>query len=193
MTCSIWQPPRSVEELYICPIPKAIGANPESSVDTIMTSIRTAEELQRSRWRRNVALAAIVVLVFLQLPNLCAGHDGHDHHHHDEMPPSFKYSRQANEEALHHGHSHGGHGSHGHSHGGHEHDHHDHHDHDHHHHSEAGTTKRATKPELGKLYYSVRFVLALASIFAYSYIKTNGSFCFPCYDLFLLYMFLAYT
>jgi hypothetical protein len=47
-------------------------------------------------------------------------HDGHDHHGHshgDDAKPSFKYSKQANEqpkEQAHHGH---GHDCHGHSHG----------------------------------------------------------------------------
>lgn len=74
---------------------------------------------------RNLALAAIVCIVFLTLPTLCGAHDGH-HHSHDE-PPSFKYSRESNEQflkeqaasaaAASHGHTHGGAGGCGHDHG----------------------------------------------------------------------------
>lgn len=109
-----------------------------------------------SKWLRNVALAAIVLLVFLQLPSLCTGCDGHVHHHHhhhhdhdhhdhhDEMPASFKYSREANEQPLppvRRGHGHDDH------HLGH--DHHNEHDHQHHQHHSSGS-KSAPKPELGK-------------------------------------------
>ncbi|KAK0096114.1 hypothetical protein PV326_006402 [Microctonus aethiopoides] len=51
-----------------------------------------------------VALAAFVVIIFLDLPALCQGHSHHDHdddddhhHHHHNEPSSFKYSREANE------------------------------------------------------------------------------------------------
>lgn len=77
---------------------------------------------------RNIALGLIVCIVFLTLPSLCGAHshDGSDHHghSHDDVPPSFKYSRQANEDILkkaahyHHDHAHAGHG-----HGDHKHNH----------------------------------------------------------------------
>ncbi|KAK0179302.1 hypothetical protein PV327_005067 [Microctonus hyperodae] len=52
---------------------------------------------KQSFWVK-VALAAFVVIIFLDLPVLCQGHSHHDHddHHHNE-PSSFKYSREANE------------------------------------------------------------------------------------------------
>lgn len=77
-----------------------------------------------------LVLLVSLFLVF-EVPQ-CYSHGQHDHFHEEEMHerPSFKYSRQANEnfdgKADGHGHSHGGHG---HSHGEHEHDHgeHEHH------------------------------------------------------------------
>lgn len=68
---------------------------------------------------RNIALGLIVCIVFLTLPSLCGAHshDGSDHHGHShDEPPSFKYSRQANEEILkktaHAGHGHDDHHNH---------------------------------------------------------------------------------
>lgn len=71
-----------------------------------------------------LAIAAFILIVFLDLPILCQSHDHHDHHHHAESP-SFKYSKQANEKLekphIHH----------------HDHDHDHDHDHEHkHHHNE---------------------------------------------------------
>ncbi|XP_015113770.1 protein catecholamines up [Diachasma alloeum] len=74
-----------------------------------------------------LALAAIVLIIFLDFPALCQsqGHHHpddhhHDHDHHDDVPASFKYSRQANEnfEGVKPPHDH---------------HHHDHHHQDHHH------------------------------------------------------------
>lgn len=79
---------------------------------------------------RNIALGLIVCIVFLTLPSLCGGHshDGADHHGHShDEPPSFKYSRQANEDVL----KKAAHSHHDHAHAGHEH--HDEHQHDAHH------------------------------------------------------------
>lgn len=62
-------------------------------------SISIDKQRQR-RFRRHVAILLIVVVSFLSLPTLCNSHshdDHHDHHHHDENP-SFKYSRQANDD-----------------------------------------------------------------------------------------------
>jgi hypothetical protein len=79
-------------------------------------------------------------------------HHGHQHTHHDhEEPPSFKYSKQANDaiKAKHnshgsHGHTHEGHGHdcHGHTHDSHGHTHESHgHAHDDHHHEEVQAQK----------------------------------------------------
>ncbi|XP_001605825.1 protein catecholamines up [Nasonia vitripennis] len=57
-------------------------------------------------WIRILLITTFVALIFLDLPVLCAshGHGDHDHHHHDhdhiEEPPSFKYSKQVNEQAA---------------------------------------------------------------------------------------------
>lgn len=42
---------------------------------------------------RNVALGAIILIVFLSLPEFCTGHT----HMHSDENPAFKYTRQANE------------------------------------------------------------------------------------------------
>lgn len=108
---------------------------------------------------RNIAIAVIVLLVFLSLPGFCRSHQGHGH---DEEPASFKWSREANQAfdshaevadpprpgvKCNHGHDHHEHGHHDHDHHGHQHHQephaaHDHsphahyqHDHDHHGHS----------------------------------------------------------
>ncbi|KAL5281624.1 SLC39A7 family protein [Megaselia abdita] len=82
------------------------------------------EEGNKRKFRRNCAILLIVVVSFLSLPSLCSSHshdDDHHHHHHDDNP-SFKYSRQANEEFKppvkqqhhhHHGHSEDHHHHHG--------------------------------------------------------------------------------
>lgn len=54
-----------------------------------------------------IALALLIILIFFGFPALCGGHG----HSHDEHPPSFKYSKQANEqfkqtEHVHHHHEH---------------------------------------------------------------------------------------
>ena len=75
---------------------------------------------------RQTAFAFICILLFCQALGHSHSHD-HDHGHAHEEPPSFKYSRQANE-AVEHGHAHDhDHHDHGHGHS------HDHHGHGHHH------------------------------------------------------------
>ncbi|KAH8351864.1 hypothetical protein KR084_000282 [Drosophila pseudotakahashii] len=104
---------------------------------------------------QKLALAIILGAVLLSLPALCAGQGN----------PSFKYSREANENfdpqsapraEHHHDHDHGHH-HHDHDHGHHHHDHdhdHDHvHDHDHdqgHHHHGHGESHTKSKPALGR-------------------------------------------
>lgn len=62
-----------------------------------------------------IALAAFVLIIFLDFPALCQSHEhdhDHHHHHHDDTPPSFKYTREANENVekhLPHHHDHDGH------------------------------------------------------------------------------------
>ncbi|KAF7997740.1 hypothetical protein HCN44_009138 [Aphidius gifuensis] len=71
-----------------------------------------------------LAIAAFILVVFLDLPTLCQSHDHHDHHHHHtDESPSFKYSKQANENVEK------------------SHKHHHDHDHEHHHHEHKDTPK----------------------------------------------------
>lgn len=100
-------------------------------------------------FKRWLVIALIIVIVFLSLPEKCQSHDHHSH----EEPPSFKYSRQANEgfkkpEHGHHGHDH--HHHHDHDHGHHHHDHepdHHHHHHDaHHNHHHHNNEKKPAEP-----------------------------------------------
>lgn len=79
---------------------------------------------ERKLNRRLIALVLFLVVFFFTLPTLCGAHS------HNE-PPSFKYSRQANEEL----HDHHHHDDHHHHHHDDDHGHH-HHDDDHHHHHE---------------------------------------------------------
>lgn len=97
-----------------------------------------------AKWSFTKKLALIVILggILLSLPSLCQSHGGHDN-------PSFKYSREANEnfdpkKVPVHDHHHHGHHDHGHHHHGH-HDHHDHghHPHGHHDHAHKASIKRA--------------------------------------------------
>lgn len=73
--------------------------------------------------KKNVAIGLLVFILFLTLPILCGGHQGHGH----GQKASFKYSKEANEnfqnQDLH-------------SHPDHDHDH--HHEHDHHHDNDHG-------------------------------------------------------
>lgn len=77
-------------------------------------------------------IGVIAFLVFMTLPEICGaqGHHGHSH----DTNPSFKYSRQANEQAVHE-----------------EVHHHDEHHHHHHHHDEhdthGGHTEELRKPQ----------------------------------------------
>ncbi|XP_011304359.1 protein catecholamines up [Fopius arisanus] len=58
-----------------------------------------------------IAVAAIILIIFLNLPLICESqghhhheghhhHDDHDHHDHPHEPASFKYSRQANDPSI---------------------------------------------------------------------------------------------
>lgn len=71
-------------------------------------------------YKKYVAIGLLVFILFLTLPSLCGGHQGHGH----GQKASFKYSKEANEnfqnQVVH-------------SHDDHDHDHHHHHEHDHHH------------------------------------------------------------
>ncbi|XP_017000075.2 protein catecholamines up [Drosophila takahashii] len=97
---------------------------------------------------QKLALAIILGAVLLSLPALCAGQGN----------PSFKYSREANENFdpqsapraehhHHHDHNHGHHHHHDHDHD-HDHDHHHDHDHGHHHHHGHGESHTKSKPAL---------------------------------------------
>lgn len=117
----------------------------------------------RFQFCQKVALGILLVAILLSLPSFCQS----------QSNPSFKYSREANENFDaknappvnhdhhdHHGHDHDHHGhdhhGHDHDHHGHDHDHHAHdhdhhgHDHDHHGHHEHHQTSKPTAP-LGKL------------------------------------------
>lgn len=85
-----------------------------------MRTIHVDDHKDGGTFLRNIALGLIVCLVFLTMPRLCGAHshDNSDHHGHShDIPPSYKYSRQANEDILkkeaaahnHHGHAHAGH------------------------------------------------------------------------------------
>lgn len=129
--------------------------------DSLVKMAKQVADFQTSKvqFYQKLALAIILGAVLLSLPELCAGQGN----------PSFKYSREANEnfdpkkappivhdhhDHDHDHHDHGHHDHHDHAH----HDHHDHHDHDHHdhehhdhhdhHHHEHGHSKG--KPALGK-------------------------------------------
>lgn len=121
-------------------------------------SVAIKQESNSKNVRVYIALGLFLVMLWMSLPTLAGGHlhehdhdhdghhhhdenpsfkyskqaneqyeDDHHHHHHDESP-GFKYTQQANEEAAHH------------------HAHHDHHDHDHHHH-EGGHKASKPKPD----------------------------------------------
>lgn len=132
----------------------------------------TLEERSRRRFRRNAAILCIVVLSFFSLPTLCSSHshEDHDHHHHEhDVNPSFKYSRQANEEFTppvkkqHHQHEHS-HDHHGHDHG--------HHHHEHHHH-EVPKSKKASEP-LGKFFDRKITVFLLLSSGNFTFINISS-------------------
>lgn len=64
-----------------------------------------------------ISLFAILVNCAVVIEAHGHAHDDDHHHHHEEVNPSFKYSKQANEQVKrevphanhdHHGHSHGG-------------------------------------------------------------------------------------
>ncbi|XP_055919330.1 protein catecholamines up [Eupeodes corollae] len=87
-----------------------------------------AIEVENNKWKRNLAIAAMLLVVFLSLPAVCKSHGA-------QQPASFKYSKEANENfdknaAKPHIHDHGHHHHHDHDH---DHEHHHHHDHDHDH------------------------------------------------------------
>ena len=90
-----------------------------------------------------IVLALLATIYFADKVNSCDGHAHHHGHAHNDEPPSFKWSKAANEKKAapdHHGHAHDHHG-HAHDHHGHASDHHghahDHHGHAHDHHGHA--------------------------------------------------------
>ncbi|KAM8716474.1 hypothetical protein ACLKA7_003364 [Drosophila subpalustris] len=93
-------------------------------------------DLQPSKFKfyQKVALGILLTAIVLSLPELCQSQGN----------PSFKYSREANENfdarqapPVDHDHDHHEHDHHDHDHHGHDHDHHGHHDHHEHHHQHA--------------------------------------------------------
>ncbi|XP_055858400.1 protein catecholamines up [Episyrphus balteatus] len=127
----------------------------------------------KNKWKRNVAIAAMVLVVFLSLPAICKSHGS-------QQPASFKYSREANENfdsssAKQHIHEHGHHHHdhhhdhdhdqhHDHHHHGHDHDHHHHeHDHDHHAHVHAHHHQEATKKPQAPLDMSTIWLHSIGS------------------------------
>ncbi|GAB0087136.1 Protein catecholamines up [Sergentomyia squamirostris] len=85
------------------------------------SAVRMDGEIPQKSYKRAIALCLIVIVLFFTLPTLCGAHGDHDHDHESHEPPSFKYSREANEEAHHH------------------------HEHHHHHHHE-GHAEKAAEP-----------------------------------------------
>lgn len=104
------------------------------------SKLKNVSDHETNQIWRTLAIGAIVLIVFLSLPQLCFAdcghshdsHGHHDHHHHEHEHehhhggegPSFKWSRQANEvyeqEEPHHDHQHHHHhDEHTHSHGTH--------------------------------------------------------------------------
>lgn len=77
----------------------------------------------------NLKLLSVTIIAIVCCASLVDSHghshDEHDHHHHheEEVNPSFKYSRQANEQVKNQA-SHASHNSHGHAHDEPHHDHH---------------------------------------------------------------------
>lgn len=108
-----------------------------------MKTLSDKDKMENHSYKRYLAIGLIVLIVFLSLPNFCGAHG------HSDDSPSFKYSKQANEQfednLVHHSHGHAHeHGKdcgHGHAHGQH-HEHHHHEEEEHHHHENT--------PELGK-------------------------------------------
>lgn len=99
----------------------------------------------RSQFYQKLALSILLVAILLSLPSLCQS----------QSNPSFKYSREANENfdaknvepVKHDHHDH----DHDHNHHGHDHDHHEHdHDHVHHGHHEHHQKSKPVAP-LGKI------------------------------------------
>lgn len=95
--------------------------------------------MDREKVIRTIVLGAIIFIVFMSFPPLCGSHG-------IDEPPSFRYSREANTQPQHAGHSHDGH-DHGHSHGGHGHAHGGHgHSHDEHPHAKPDTKQGHGEP-----------------------------------------------
>lgn len=106
-----------------------------------MKTLSDKDKLEDHSYKRYLAIGLIVLIVFLSLPNFCGAHE------HSDDSPSFKYSKQANEQfeenLVHHSdknshghaHEHGKDCGHGHVHGHHE-RHHDHEEEPHHHEQE---------------------------------------------------------
>ncbi|KAG7199241.1 hypothetical protein KM043_018110 [Ampulex compressa] len=75
------------------------------------TAIGDNQECWRRRWMSRILIGTFAVLILLNLPVICQAHD-------NKEPPSFKYSKEANEDysgARHSGHQHHDH-NHKHSH-----------------------------------------------------------------------------
>uniref|UniRef100_A0A1Q3F2B2 Putative zip zinc transporter n=1 Tax=Culex tarsalis TaxID=7177 RepID=A0A1Q3F2B2_CULTA len=129
-------------------------------------SVAIKQESNSKNVRVYIALGLFLVMLWMSLPTLAGGHlhehdhNHHGHHHHHDENPSFKYSKQANEqyEDDHH----------------HDHHHHHHdespgfkysqqaneeaaqdhhaHDHQHHHHHEDSHKAAKPKPEIDTFY-----------------------------------------
>lgn len=80
-----------------------------------MKTIHIEDHKNNGTFIRNVAIGLILLMVFLTLPSICAGHGSHGHNHdgghghshnghghsheqHVDAKPSFKYSREVNEQ-----------------------------------------------------------------------------------------------
>lgn len=114
--------------------------------------IKNVSDHNSTQFWRSVAIGAIILIMFLSLPHLCAAdcshsHHPHDHdHHHHKEPASFKWSKEAND--VHEDHQHNNH-DHQHHHHGEDHLHGDeHHPHTHH---ERQHTRKAPKTTQSKI------------------------------------------
>lgn len=92
---------------------------------------------KKNTFIRDLAVFFIIFIIFLTLPNFCESHNHHDHDHLDGHP-SFKYSKEANENFM----KHKGQEQDQHDH------HHHHHDHDHDHHDKKDQHYDSNTPPL---------------------------------------------
>lgn len=66
--------------------------------DSSSIIIENGSQIFDRKFIRGLILGILVLLIFLDFPFLCGGHEGHGHSHdHVEEPPAFKYSKAANE------------------------------------------------------------------------------------------------